>query len=91
MGLWALGAHRAIWNPEVGKLTWIQSDSTASQVERARKALDSGTVADHYRHILQARVDHPELSMSQIAELLGLTKAQYTSKFRRAMLTAERS
>jgi hypothetical protein len=89
LALWALGAHRAIWNPETGEITWIDADSTASLVARARAALDNPAVPAHYRPILQARVDNPDLTTTQIAERLGTTKAQFTSKLRRALHAAE--
>jgi hypothetical protein len=91
MALWALGAHRAIWNPDAGTLSWIKSDSTASQVERALKALRRPQVSGDHRVVLEARVAHPEKTTTEIASLLGMTKAQFTSRLRRALVAAERT
>lgn len=89
MALWALGAHRAIWNPETGELTWLDPDSTDALVARARAALRNPAVPAHYQPFLQARIDNPNLTATLIAAKLGVTKAKYTSKLRRALHAAE--
>jgi hypothetical protein len=87
---WAVGARRAFWHPERGELVWLDPNSNEGLVERARAALENADVPGHYREVLQARVDNPELTSTQIAELLGVSKATFTSKLRRALNAAER-
>lgn len=90
LALWALGAHRAIWNPSTGEIEWINPTSSEPQVDRARVALASGRVPDRYTAIVQARIDNPDKTTAAIAETLRMTKAQYTSALRRALEAAEK-
>ncbi len=89
--LWALGAGRAIWNPATGEIDWVDPNSTESQVDRARIALagEKG-LSPAYRAVLQARVDYPTNTIAEIAAKLGITKATYWSRLRRAYEAAER-
>lgn len=89
--LWALGAGRAIWNPTTGEIDWVDPNSTESQVERARIALAGAKqISPAYRAVLQARVDFPSHTIAEIAAELGMTKATYWSRLRRAYEAAER-
>jgi hypothetical protein len=88
--LWALGAHRAIWNPDSGEPVWVEPNSSQPQVDRARAALASGRVPERYHTVLQARIDNPDMTTAEIARTMELTKAQYTSALRRALEAAER-
>lgn len=87
--LWAIGAHRAFWNPATGTIEWINTNSPGPQVARAHAALKSGHLPDRYRDVLQARIDNPTATTAEIARRLGMTKAQYTSRLRRALESAE--
>lgn len=89
LALWALGAHRAIWNPETKKLTFIKSGDAEPVVARAKAALTSGKVPEHYHEVLHARVRYPNHSNAEIAKLLGVSKATFTSKLRRALVAAD--
>lgn len=90
LALWALGVGRALWDPEAGEIRWLDPNSTDALVARARLALANPNVPTHYRTTLQARVDNPTMTATQIAKKLGITKAAFTSKLRRALDAAEK-
>lgn len=90
LALWALGAHRGIWNPVTGEVEWINPTSSQPQVDRAAAALASGRVPDRYVPLVQARIDNPDKTTAEIAASMGMTKSQYTSALRRGLEAAER-
>jgi hypothetical protein len=90
--LWALGAGRAVWNPTTGDVDWVDPNSNESQVDRARTALTSGkALSPKYYEVLKARADNPGLTIDAIARKMGVTKATYWSRLRRAYEAAERA
>ncbi len=90
LALWALGSGRGVWNPETGEFTFLKANAVESMVARAQAALNSGTVPEHYRPYLRMRVEHPDKTTAEIAALMHVTKAQFTSKLRRALMAAEK-
>jgi Helicase associated domain len=62
--------------------------SAPIQVERARRALAADGLRNVERLALQARINLPEGSLSEVAAILGLSKDQYSGLLRRALAKA---
>lgn len=64
------------------------ADGAAGQVAQAylalRRATDPVTIS-----VLRARVDHPDDTLGQIAERLGVTKSVYWGRLRRALVAPQ--
>ncbi len=87
LSLWALWTRRAVWHPETGQLIWgsiAGISSTPGIIARAAAALRNPAVPASYRDVLEARINYPNWSTSQIAKHLGMTKPTFTSKLHRA-------
>lgn len=66
--------------------------AAASTVADASAALESGvTLNERYVEVLQARVEHPDATLRELGEAVGMSKDVYAAALRRALASARRT
>lgn len=83
---WGWAAGRFDWDPETGEFARAGQPDGSDTVRRARLRLaaDAPLTAEQ-RTLLTKRVENPEMSLSELAELVGITKDTLAGRLRRVL------